>query len=137
MTSSEESQKEFARRLDELFKTCTKPDGSEYSYEEVQNGTGKAVTSAYIWRLRTGKATNPGLGVIKALSRFFGVSPSYFVREDPAKAQAMVRAQANANLAARLEDDAVKDIALRASELDEEGKQALLNMIDYILQTKK
>ncbi|MFQ5433946.1 MAG: XRE family transcriptional regulator [Anaerolineae bacterium] len=137
MASSEEFNKDFAQRLDKLFKTCTKADGSEYSYEEVQNGTGKAVTAAYIWRLRTGKATNPGLGVIRALSRFFGVSPSYFVREDPAKAQAMARSQANADLAVRFEDDAVKNIALRASELDEAGKQALLSMIDYILQTKK
>lgn len=137
MASSEEPANDFSQRLDHLFRTVTKPDGGEYSYEEVQNGTGKAVTAAYIWRLRTGKAANPGLGVIKALSRFFNVDPSYFVLEDPAEAQAMARVQANADLAARFEDDAVKDIALRASELDDAGKQTLLSMIDYILQTKK
>lgn len=137
MISSEDPEYDFAQRLDRLFRTHVKPDGSEYSYEEVQNGTGKAVTAAYIWRLRTGRATNPGLGVIMAISHFFGIDPGYFVHDDSAEARKMVESHANVDLAARLGDDAVKNIALRASELDEAGKQALLSMIDYILQTKK
>ncbi|MCZ7673886.1 MAG: XRE family transcriptional regulator [Chloroflexi bacterium] len=111
------------------------PDGSEYSYEEVQNGTGKAVTAAYIWRLRTGKATNPGYWVIKALSDFFGVDPNYFF-QDEEQAREMAAKQANTNLADRFQDSSVKDIALRASELDEAGRRAILGMIDYILQNK-
>ncbi len=135
MTTSEEAGNDFARRLDYLFKHITQPDGSEYSYEEVQNGTSKAVTAAYIWRLRTGKATNPGYWVIKALSDFFGVDPNYFF-QDEEQAKTMAEERANANLAARFQESSVKDIALRASELDEAGRQTLLDMIDYILQRK-
>lgn len=135
MTTSEEAGNDFARRLDFLFKRFTHPDGSEYSYEEVQNGTGKAVTAAYIWRLRTGKATNPGYWVIKALSDFFGVDPNYFF-QDEAQAREMAAKQANTNLADRLQESSVMDIALRASELDEAGRRAILGMIDYILQNK-
>lgn len=135
MTTSEEAGNDFARRLDFLFKRFTHPDGSEYSYEEVQNGTGKAVTAAYIWRLRTGKATNPGYWVIKALSDFFGVDPNYFF-QDEEQAREMAAKQANTNLADRFQDSSVKDIALRASELDEAGRRAILGMIDYILQNK-
>jgi hypothetical protein len=47
-----------------------------------------------------------------------------------------VEKRANAELANQLEDENVKNIALRASELDEQGKQTLLDMIDYILQRK-
>lgn len=135
MTTSEEAGKDFAQRLDNLFKQFTHPDGREFSYEEVQNGTGKAVTAAYIWRLRTGKATNPGYWVIKALSDFFGVDPSYFF-QDERQAAEMVNIQANVNLADRFQESSVKDIALRASELDEAGRQAILGMIDYILHKK-
>lgn len=135
MTTSEEAGKDFAQRLDNLFKQFTHPDGREFSYEEVQNGTGKAVTAAYIWRLRTGKATNPGYWVIKALSDFFGVDPSYFFQEGRQAAE-MVNKQANVNLADRFQESSVKDIALRASELDEAGRQAILGMIDYILHKK-
>ncbi|WP_420640457.1 hypothetical protein [Candidatus Leptofilum sp.] len=135
MTTSEEAGKDFAQRLDYLFKRFTHPDGREFSYEEVQNGTDKAVTAAYIWRLRTGKAANPGYWVIKALSDFFGVDPNYFF-QDEKQAVEMADKQARTNLADRLQNDSVKDIALRASELDEAGRQAILGMIDYILHKK-
>lgn len=135
MALSEDADNDFARRLDYLFRTITRPDGSEYTYEEVQQGTGKAVTAAYIWRLRTGKATNPGYGVIKALSSFFHVDPNYFF-QDEKEATAAAGRQANADLAARFQDSSIKDVALRASELDEAGRQAILGMIEYILENK-
>jgi transcriptional regulator with XRE-family HTH domain len=135
MTLSEEAGKDFAQRLDDLFKRFTHPDGQEYSYEEVQNGTGKAVTAAYIWRLRTGKATNPGYWVIKALSDFFGVNPNYFF-ENETEASETLSEQDNVDLAERFQESSIKDIALRASELDEAGRHAILDMIDYILKAK-
>lgn len=135
MTTPEETGKDFSQRLDNLFKNLTHPDGREFSYEEVQNGTGKAVTAAYIWRLRTGKAKNPGFGVIKALSNFFGVDPNYFFVEEGRAAETVNR-QDNSILAARFEDSSVKAVALRASEMDEKGRQAILSMMDYILHKK-
>lgn len=135
MNTSEETRNDFAQRLDHLFKTITRPDGSEYTYEEVQNGTGRAVTAAYIWRLRSGKATNPGYGVIRALSKFFNVNPSYFFQNEE-EANAAVNRQANIDLAARFQDSSIRDVALRASELDEAGRQAILGMIEYILENK-
>lgn len=136
MASSTELGSDFARRLDFLFKTVTKPDGSEYSYEDVQHGTNKAVTAAYVWRLRTGKATNPGYWIIKALSDFFGVDPNYFF-QDEEKAKTIIEERVNTNLAERFQDSSVRNVALRASELDEAGRQAILGMIEYILQGKE
>ncbi len=136
MTTSEEVSNDFARRLDCLFKRIKQPDGSEYSYEEVQNGTGKAVTAAYIWRLRTGKATNPGYWVIKALSNFFDVDPNYFFQDED-RAREIADKRINANLAEQLQESSVKDVALRASKLDEDGRQAILGMIDYLLKQKE
>lgn len=135
MTLSEEISNDFARRLDHLFKHARQPDGSEYSYEEVQNGTGKAVTAAYIWRLRTGKARNPGYWVIKALSDFFGVTPNFFF-QDEEQAKEIAKKQANADFADRLQESSVKDIVLRASKLDEAGRQVILNLLDYMIKTK-
>lgn len=135
MTSLEEPNIDLAQRLDYLFKTVKRPDGSEYSYEDVQKGTNKAVTAAYVWRLRTGKAANPGYWIIKALSDFFNVNPNYFF-QDEQKAKAIVEDRANSNLAERFQNSSVRDVALRASELDESGRQAILGMIEYILQEK-
>lgn len=132
---SPDAESNFAKRLDMLFKSITHPDGTEFSYEDVQKGTNKAVTAAYVWRLRTGKAANPGYGVIKALSGFFQVNPDYFFQSESV-ASKIAHDQADMHLAQRFQQDSVRDIALRASELDEEGRKAILGMIDYILQHK-
>lgn len=71
----------FAEKLDRLFKTITKPDGEEYSPEEIQAATDKAITSSYIYRLRAGKSTNPTIDKVKALADFFGIDPAYFLSD--------------------------------------------------------
>lgn len=127
--SPETSDNTFSRRLDHLFKTITSPDGNEYTYIEVQNGTQQAATAAYIWRLRTERAKNPGYGVIKALSHFFGVSPSYFFEGDEQAAE-----QARNRLSDLYRDTTVEEIALLASQLDEKGRRAVLEFLTYLVR---
>jgi transcriptional regulator with XRE-family HTH domain len=93
----------------------------------VEEGTNKAVTGAYIWKLRTGKAENPGYRVLKALSDFFGVPVSYFFEEQVSEEYVQ-----DLKLVAELRKAGVARIALRASNLDEAGKQAILEMIEYV-----
>lgn len=119
---------DLAEKIDRLFKTFTKPDGSEYTYREVEEGTGNAVTAAYVWRLRTGKADNPGYRVLAALCRFFGVSITYFFSDEP-EAEAYVK---DLRLARALREAGVEQIALRASELDEDSRQDVLKIIEYV-----
>lgn len=108
----------FADKLNNLFATRTKLDGSEYTHEEVHQATG--ITVGYISKLRTGKTENPGYKVIRALSAFFQVSPNYFFEE-------------GSNPDALSEQDGyLQTIALRARELSDEGKIALLGMLEHI-----
>ena len=116
----------LAERIETLFKTFRKKDGKEFTYKEVEAGTGKAVTAPYVWKLRTGQATNPSIRVLKALSEFFGVPTSYFI-EDTSKEEL-----ANLKLAAQLRNSGTARIALRASDLDEDGQRAVLEMIEYV-----
>lgn len=131
--SPDPSDNTFSRRLDHLFKTITSPDGNEYSCIEVQNGTQQAVTAAYIWRLRTGRAKNPGYGVIKALSHFFGVSPSYFFEGDEQAAEQADDAARN-RLPNLYRGTIVEEIALLASQLDEKGRRAVLGFLTYLVR---
>jgi len=118
----------LARKIDLLFKNFKKPDGQEFTYQEVEEGTNKAVTGAYVWKLRTGKAENPGYRVLKALSDFFGVSVSYFFDEQEPSEEYVQKLR----LAAELHKAGVAHIALRASDLDEAGRRAVLEMIEYV-----
>ncbi|MDD5369134.1 MAG: helix-turn-helix transcriptional regulator [Anaerolineaceae bacterium] len=115
---------DLAKKLDTLFETVTKPDGSRYTQEEVIRGTGGVLTRVYLWKLRTGRARNPSFNTMKAIASFFGVDPSYFFESE------------NKGIEQAQEDDLVNKIAFRSSELDKEGKQAVLQMIDYILKSQ-
>lgn len=117
----------LAEKIDLLFRTFKKPDGEEFTYQEVEEGTHKAVTGAYVWKLRTGKGENPGYRVLEALSDFFGVPVSYFFEEQVTEEDVQ-----NLKLATELRKAGVAHIALRASDLDKAGKRAVLEMIEYI-----
>lgn len=72
----------FSQKLDKLFKTITKANGEEFTPEEVEVATEKAITSSYIYRLRTGKSSNPTIDKVQALAEFFGIDPSYFFADE-------------------------------------------------------
>jgi len=121
----------LAEKLDLLFKTCTKPNGKEYTYQEVEAGTQGAVSSTYVWKLRTGKNTNPGYRVLQALSDFFSVSPSYFF-----DGQVSAQHLEHMRLAANLRDEGLQRIAMSAGGLDDTGKALVVQLIEYISTTQ-
>ena len=125
-THMENKKENFSKKLKSLFEEKRKSDGSKYTQTEVIEGTKGVLTRVYLWKLRTGRASNPGYQIIKAIADFFGVNPSYFFVEGD---QVATQPQEP--------PDTVDQIAFRAGELDEEGKQTVLNMIDYILEQRK
>lgn len=74
MTSTET----LAEKLRHLFATTTKPDGTEFTPGEVQELTGGAITSSYLYKLLSGEAINPSMRKIQALADFFEVDPGFF-----------------------------------------------------------
>lgn len=122
----------FAQKLDRLFKTVTKPNGEEYSLEEIQVATNKAITTSYIYRLRTGKSTNPTMDKVKALTDFFGVDPAYFFSEDntdpvpdPGRVAANIAFRAQA-----MDLKAVEDMLLMIKALREKEETGTSNQND-------
>lgn len=123
----------LADKLELLFATFTQPDGSPYSYQDVENGTDHAVTAAYVWKLRAGKATNPSYRVLEAIAAFFDVPIDYFASEQIVSDDYLQRLK----LAVELDKEGVAQIALRAGQLDAQGRQAILDMMEYVLQIKR
>lgn len=114
---------DFAKKLNTLFETKTKRDGSKFTQEEVIQGTNGVLTRAYLWKLRTGRAKNPGFNIVQALADFFDIDINYFrVSEDEEKAL-LEKAQRN---------KLVSEVALRASMFSEETVLAIINMMEYI-----
>lgn len=76
----------FADKLNQLFETVRREDGSAYSLSDVAsavNSEGRTKLSAsYLSELRTGRKDNPNVWVADALARFFGQPLEYFVDDE-------------------------------------------------------
>src|SRR5664279_4510907 len=70
--------KTLAQKVDWLFDHHRSEQGRQFTYGQVQRGTASHITASYVWKLRTGAMSNPGLSTLEALARFFGVPLSYF-----------------------------------------------------------
>jgi transcriptional regulator with XRE-family HTH domain len=119
-------QEFLAERLERLFADARKADGSKYTQTEVVEGTNGALTRVYLWKLRTGRATNPGFQIIKALADFFSVDANYFTQGDE-----------TANEDVRPTGRYYKAIQERASLMDEKAQKAILDMMDYLLSLQR
>ncbi len=118
----------FAAKLNRLFEERRKPNGTRYSQKEVFQSAPGVLNRLYLWRLRKGKAFRPSYPVVKALADFFGVDPSYFFENGEIAAEPAEDSQKN---------DLVHQIALRSSGLDKDGQQAVLLIIDSIINSRK
>ena len=118
----------LADKLEKLFKEVRQPDGSKYTQTEVVEGTDGALTRVYLWKLRTGRATNPGFHIIKALADFFGVDTSYFSQsEESAEDKETTRPRGRY----------YKEIQARAVKMDDKAQKAILDLMDFILSLQK
>jgi transcriptional regulator with XRE-family HTH domain len=119
----EANQVTLAERLEKLFDEVRKPDGKKYTQAEVVAGTQGVLTRVYLWKLRTGRAANPSFHVVQALADFFGVDVDYFARAEAAAGEAI-----NAPTGRYFDE-----ICERAARLDERGRKAILDLMDYLL----
>lgn len=118
-----------SEKIDHLFHTVCRADGREFTYDDVERGTGGRVSRSYVWKLRHGRNRNPSLDVIEAMAEFFRVPPSYFFGEalesDP-------QAREAAEVAALLQDPAARRVAEKARGLSTPSIQALSGLIDSL-----
>jgi len=117
---------DFARKLNTLFEKKTRRDGSKYTQEQVIQGTNGVLTRAYLWKLRTGRARNPGFYIVQAIADFFEVDINYFrVAEEQELLEKALR------------NKLVGEVALRASMYSQETVLALIAAMDYIEKHRK
>jgi transcriptional regulator with XRE-family HTH domain len=119
----------LARRLDHLFRMIHPAGRKGYTPAEVaaalNEAAGERVTSGtYLWQLRTGRRDNPTYKVILGLAGFFGVSPTFFFED-----RAVERGELPPEVTAALQDDAVRDIAVRSAGLSERSLELIAETV--------
>lgn len=127
----------FARRLNEAFDKVRKPDGSQYSNQELAEAIGGGTTAGHIWKLRNGQVQNPKYTMIKAIIDFFDIDPAHFFWEDD-KLTAD-KDPAVTDLAKALTDPDTQRIARRANQKLSSAAQRkiVLHLIDALDQVTR
>ena len=123
-----EQEGNLADKLEKLFDEVRKPDGSKYTQTEVVEGTSGVLTRVYLWKLRTGRATNPGFHIIKALADFFNVDTNYFSESEESASEREKTKPTGRYF---------EEIQARAYKMDDKAQKAILDMMDFILSTQK
>jgi len=135
----------MATKLDLLFEYITHPDGKRLTYDDVTRLGG--VDRASISRMRTGKKLEPAFQTMVGFATAFGVPLSYFATPmDEEEVRDFLTAYASdhdESVLTRLEkqeqtkaEREAQAIAMRAAQLDDEGRQAVAAMIDYVLKSQ-
>ncbi|MGK4593788.1 XRE family transcriptional regulator [Amycolatopsis sp. w19] len=118
-------------RIDRLFQVVRRAGGEQHSHEEVaracRESTGESFSAAYLWQLRTGRRDNPTKRHLEALAAFFQVPPAYFFDDEQGRALAE-----EVELLGALRNSAVRDLALRAVTLSEEGLGTVTDIVEAI-----
>lgn len=128
---SEGTAPTLAAKIDRLFQIVRRPDGEQYTNEEVatacREATGESFSATYLWQLRTGRRDNPTKRHLEALAEFFDVPVAYFFDDDQGK-----QIHAELELLGALRNAEVRNVALRAVNLSQDGLGTINDMIDVI-----
>lgn len=107
----------FANKLEYLITQ------SGISPEEIARHIG--ISRVALWKLRTGRVTNPGIDTVQALCKFFRIEANFFFDIDP-----------DATKASDVVDQYTQKIAMRTKDMDNGDKEFALGMLDYIRSYK-
>lgn len=114
-------------RLSALRANVHPADRGPYTLEEVSEGIrlrGETVSPAYLHQLESGKRPNPSLQKLEAIVGFYGVSLAYLFHDGEAR-----EVDEEVALLQAIRDSGVKDIAMRALDLDPEYRRSLARII--------
>ncbi|WP_410647971.1 XRE family transcriptional regulator [Amycolatopsis sp. cmx-4-54] len=137
----------LAAKLNDLFATKKRPDGKEYSNEQVAaaiiaGGYVKTASQSYIWGLRNGTKNNPTKGYLEGLAAFFEVPVAYFFDDDvelvrQVDQQLEALKAERARMASLSGDEEIQLLAMRAGQLSPERLKLVRDMLDVVYQQEQ
>jgi transcriptional regulator with XRE-family HTH domain len=123
--------KTLAQKVDWLFDTKRTAQGRQFTYGQVQRATGNRITASYVWKLRTGAMSNPGLSALEALANFFQVPLDYFAEggEYLENSLTVMKAPPDEKVA---REDALQLVNEHASTLPDDKLRAVVEVVEYL-----
>lgn len=117
----------LGERLLALRMTVHPADRGPYTLDEVSEGIrlrGETVSAAYLHQLESGTRPNPSIQKLEAIVGFYGVTLAYLFNDRVAQ-----EVDEEIALLQAIRDAGVKDIAMRALDLEPEYRQSISRII--------
>lgn len=136
----------LAQKVDMLLRLVRQPDGRRYTYEDLERKSG--IKSSTLSRIRSGENADPYFKTILALSEAFAIDLEFFsIEMTPAKVEEYLNSPNKQQVLQDLQlqrfydanedrNQKIQHIALRAAQLDDEGINAITDIIDYVFKQK-
>lgn len=124
------ASKTLAQKVDWLFNLRRNEQGRPFTYGQVQRATGNRITASYVWKLRTGAMSNPGLSALEALTDFFQVPLDYFAEGGEYLEPGIHLTSALPEKTGR--EDALRLLSEHAGTLSDGGLRAVLEITEYL-----
>lgn len=123
--------KTLAQKVDWLFSTRRNAQGRQFTYGQVQRATGNRITASYVWKLRTGAMSNPGLSALEALAGFFEVPLDYFAEggEYLESGLSIMKSPSDETVG---REDALQLVKENASKLPDDKLRAVVEVVEYL-----
>jgi transcriptional regulator with XRE-family HTH domain len=123
--------KTLAEKVDWLFDNRRSPQGRQFTYGQVQRATGNRITASYVWKLRTGAMSNPGLCALEALANFFEAPLDYFGEggEYLENSLTMMKTAPDEKVG---REDALQLVKDHASKLPDDKLRAVVEVVEYL-----
>lgn len=123
------SGRSLADRINQLFASIHPAGRGPYSEREVvdwlaeHEADGPTISRNYLHWLRTGERDNPTVDHLRAIARFFGVSPSYLIDDNSEEIHK------DLEFLAALKEQDIRTILLRAREMTPEMRSWLAKTV--------
>src|SRR5215212_6080438 len=92
-----------AQKFEHLLETYRRPDGHQWTGQQLDEATGGVVTRSYVTNLRKGRIENPGYEKMKALAKAMGFAPEVWFEEGLGEGRSIGQAEESRGVGGRLE----------------------------------
>jgi transcriptional regulator with XRE-family HTH domain len=128
------ASEEIATKVNYLFSTYRNSRGERYSYTDVERLTNGEIANSWVSKLAAGKASRPGLTVLKTLTNFFGVTPDFWFKDLDEWIQ---EEKVNKELQAQSLNEGIQQIAFSSQGLEPEDIETVRNVIEAFREKNK
>jgi transcriptional regulator with XRE-family HTH domain len=93
----------IAQKFEHLLDIYRRPDGHQWTGQQLDEATGGVVTRSYVTNLRKGRIENPGYEKMRALAKTMGFPPEVWFEEGLGEGRSIGQAEASRGVAGKLE----------------------------------